>query len=55
MGIRGTVRRATDGWLVHTNVDTEVIVWEGDEQGATSSLSSNLPKTPRLICPPHLL
>ncbi|CED85413.1 Predicted N6-adenine methylase involved in transcription regulation [Phaffia rhodozyma] len=28
MGIKGTVRRATDGWYVHTNVDTDVIVWE---------------------------
>lgn len=56
MGIRGTVRRATDGWFVHTNVsfvrllnprrdrfllisailiqiDTDVIVWEGDAEG----------------------
>lgn len=33
MGIRGTVRRSTDGHFVHCNVDTDVIVWEGDEQG----------------------
>ena len=33
MGIRGTVRRSTDSWFVHCNVDTDVIVWEGDEQG----------------------
>ncbi|KAL7411730.1 MT-A70-domain-containing protein [Mrakia frigida] len=32
MGIRGTVRRATDGWFVHTNIDTDVIVWEGDSE-----------------------
>ncbi|GAA5821051.1 hypothetical protein JCM3770_004352 [Rhodotorula araucariae] len=31
MGIRGTVRRSTDSFLVHCNVDTDVIVWEGDE------------------------
>ncbi|GAA6061374.1 hypothetical protein JCM10212_005828 [Sporobolomyces blumeae] len=31
MGIRGTVRRSTDSWFVHCNVDTDVIVWEGDE------------------------
>ncbi|GAA6022750.1 hypothetical protein JCM11491_005567 [Sporobolomyces phaffii] len=30
MGIRGTVRRSTDSWFVHCNVDTDVIVWEGD-------------------------
>ncbi|GAA5892708.1 hypothetical protein JCM8208_005890 [Rhodotorula glutinis] len=30
MGIRGTVRRSTDSFLVHCNVDTDVIVWEGD-------------------------
>ncbi|BGP42394.1 regulatory protein [Rhodotorula kratochvilovae] len=32
MGIRGTVRRSTDAFLVHCNVDTDVIVWEGDEE-----------------------
>ncbi|GAA5993557.1 hypothetical protein JCM10908_000110 [Rhodotorula pacifica] len=32
MGIRGTVRRSTDSFLVHCNVDTDVIIWEGDEQ-----------------------
>ncbi|BGP57925.1 regulatory protein [Rhodotorula sphaerocarpa] len=32
MGIRGTVRRSTDSFLVHCNVDTDVLVWEGDEQ-----------------------
>ncbi|KAG2123422.1 MT-A70-domain-containing protein [Suillus clintonianus] len=30
MGIRGTVRRSTDSWFVHCNVDTDVIIWEGD-------------------------
>ena len=33
MGIRGTVRRSTESFLVHCNVDTDVLVWEGDEQG----------------------
>lgn len=28
MGIRGTVRRSTDAYFVHCNVDTDVIVWE---------------------------
>ncbi|GAA5824325.1 hypothetical protein JCM5353_007026 [Sporobolomyces roseus] len=32
MGIRGTVRRSTDSWFVHCNVDTDVIVWEGDQE-----------------------
>ncbi|KAM0749171.1 MT-A70-domain-containing protein [Meredithblackwellia eburnea MCA 4105] len=31
MGIRGTVRRSNDPWFVHCNVDTDVIVWEGDD------------------------
>ena len=69
MGIRGTVRRATDGWFVHTNVsldrpsylrrdhlslnfdpflpfqiDTDVIVWEGDSEGKHSRPSSLLEK-----------
>lgn len=30
MGIRGTVRRSTDVHFVHCNVDTDVIVWEGE-------------------------
>lgn len=34
VGIRGTVRRSTDPWLIHANVDTDVIVWDGpDEYG----------------------
>lgn len=37
MGIRGTVRRSTDGHFVHCNIDTDVIVWEGDENGRHSS------------------
>ncbi|GAA5870347.1 hypothetical protein JCM8547_006610 [Rhodosporidiobolus lusitaniae] len=32
MGIRGTVRRSTDSSIVHCNVDTDVVVWEGDEE-----------------------
>ncbi|KAL0952732.1 hypothetical protein HGRIS_006963 [Hohenbuehelia grisea] len=30
IGIKGTVRRSTDSWFVHCNVDTDVIIWEGD-------------------------
>lgn len=30
MGIRGTVRRRDDTRFVHCNIDTDVIVWEGD-------------------------
>ncbi|KDN44583.1 hypothetical protein RSAG8_05348, partial [Rhizoctonia solani AG-8 WAC10335] len=30
MGIKGTVRRSTDSWFVHCNIDTDVIVWDGD-------------------------
>lgn len=33
MGIRGTVRRSTDGHFVHCNVDTDVIVAEADSTG----------------------
>ncbi|KAJ7441436.1 hypothetical protein FB451DRAFT_1191064 [Mycena latifolia] len=29
IGIRGTVRRSTDSWFVHCNVDTDVVFWEG--------------------------
>ncbi|KAF9554800.1 MT-A70-domain-containing protein, partial [Agrocybe pediades] len=30
IGIRGTVRRSNDSWFLHCNVDTDVIIWEGD-------------------------
>ncbi|KAI0668886.1 MT-A70-domain-containing protein [Trametes maxima] len=35
MGIRGTVRRSTDSWFVHCNVDTDVLIWEGDAADPT--------------------
>ncbi|PNW88915.1 hypothetical protein CHLRE_01g050600v5 [Chlamydomonas reinhardtii] len=35
MGIKGSVRRATDGHIIHTNVDTDVIVSEEPELGST--------------------
>ncbi|KAI0094471.1 MT-A70-domain-containing protein [Irpex rosettiformis] len=35
MGIRGTVRRSTDSWFVHCNVDTDVLIWEGDSTDPT--------------------
>ncbi|KAH9856348.1 MT-A70-domain-containing protein [Lenzites betulinus] len=35
MGIRGTVRRSTDSWFVHCNVDTDVLIWEGDPSDPT--------------------
>lgn len=36
MGIKGTVRRSTDGWFVHCNIDSDVIIWEGDPTGTCS-------------------
>ncbi|KAG6890209.1 hypothetical protein C0995_010220 [Termitomyces sp. Mi166 len=35
IGIRGTVRRSTDSWFVHCNVDTDVIFWPGDPMDPT--------------------
>ncbi|KAG6837758.1 hypothetical protein H0H93_001685 [Arthromyces matolae] len=35
IGIRGTVRRSTDSWFVHCNVDTDVIFWQGDPTDPT--------------------
>nr|XP_019046613.1 hypothetical protein I302_05363 [Kwoniella bestiolae CBS 10118]OCF25543.1 hypothetical protein I302_05363 [Kwoniella bestiolae CBS 10118] len=32
MGIRGTVRRSTDMRSVHCNVDTDVMIWEGEDE-----------------------
>ncbi|PKI83328.1 mRNA (2'-O-methyladenosine-N(6)-)-methyltransferase [Malassezia vespertilionis] len=42
MGIQGTVVRSTDSFFVHCNVDTDVIVWEGepDVPGGRISLRS---------------
>ncbi|KAI8972581.1 MT-A70-domain-containing protein [Trametes punicea] len=35
MGIRGTVRRSNDSWFVHCNVDTDVLIWEGEPSDPT--------------------
>lgn len=35
MGIKGTVRRATDGHVIHANIDTDVIVSEEPPLGST--------------------
>jgi len=35
MGIRGQVRRSTDGHLIHANVDTDVIITESAPYGST--------------------
>ncbi|KAK4049781.1 regulatory protein [Microbotryomycetes sp. JL201] len=43
MGIRGTVRRSTDAWFVHCNIDTDVIVWECDKKGRSPLQMGVLP------------
>lgn len=43
MGIRGTVRRSTDGHFAHCNVDTDVMIWS-PEEGESARLS---------LYPPH--
>ena len=35
MGIKGTVRRSTDGHVIHANVDTDIIVSEEPPLGST--------------------
>ena len=50
VGIRGTVRRKTDNWFVHCNVDTDVIVYEHDEPDPDED--SNRTTTP--TTPPQL-
>ncbi|OCF39790.1 hypothetical protein I317_06399 [Kwoniella heveanensis CBS 569] len=56
MGIRGTVRRSTDMRFVHCNVDTDVIVWEEDEDededDKQNDPANDLP--PRRRPSPHL-
>lgn len=39
MGIKGTVRRSTDGHFIHCNVDTDVIVSEEQPENGTHSVS----------------
>jgi hypothetical protein len=36
MGIKGTVRRSTDGHIIHANVDTDIIISEEPEYGSLS-------------------
>lgn len=35
MGIRGLVKRSIDGHIIHTNIDTDVIVSEEPTLGST--------------------
>lgn len=35
MGIKGTVRRSTDGHIIHANIDTDVIIAEEPPYGST--------------------
>jgi len=35
MGIRGTVRRSTDGHIIHANVDNDIIITENPPYGST--------------------
>ncbi|KAG9441308.1 hypothetical protein H6P81_017162 [Aristolochia fimbriata] len=36
MGIKGTVRRSTDGHIIHANIDTDIIIGEEPLNGATN-------------------
>ena len=33
MGIKGTVRRSTDGHIIHANIDTDIIIAEEPTDG----------------------
>lgn len=35
MGIKGTVRRSTDGHIIHANIDTDIIIAEEPPHGST--------------------
>lgn len=37
MGIKGTVRRSTDGHIIHANIDTDVIIAEEPTDGQFST------------------
>ena len=36
MGVRGNVRRSVDGHIIHTNVDTDVMISDEPEYGSTA-------------------
>lgn len=36
MGIKGTVRRSTDGHVIHANIDTDIIIAEEPTDGIFS-------------------
>lgn len=36
MGIKGTVRRSTDGHIIHANIDTDIIIAEEPPHGSTT-------------------
>lgn len=38
MGIKGTVRRSTDGHIIHANVDTDIMISEEPDYGSSLSL-----------------
>lgn len=42
MGIKGTVRRSTDGHIIHANIDTDVIIAEEPTDGQFSTEYCNL-------------
>jgi hypothetical protein len=39
MGIKGTVRRSTDGHIIHANIDTDIIIAEEPTDGISFILS----------------
>lgn len=42
MGIKGTVRRSTDGHIIHANIDTDIIIAEEPPYGKYLSLFQDL-------------
>jgi N6-adenosine-specific RNA methylase IME4 len=49
MGIRGTVRRASDTRFVHCNIDTDVILWPGEESRKGSKIIDTRSKPPEMM------
>lgn len=42
MGIKGTVRRSTDGHIIHANIDTDVIIAEEPPYGQCYNFSHGI-------------
>ena len=49
MGIKGTVRRSTDGHVIHANIDTDIIIAEEPTDGIISQVLFDIISIPIFV------